>query len=219
MGYKWTDDPVKADETEVKALHMEEVREAADDLDARLKQEIIDREAADAAEAQARAQADAVEAQARQNADAQEAQARQSGDSAEANAREAAMQQEIALRIAGDQKSASDISGAINTITTTITQQGAYIVSESIGSTGYRVWSDGFIEQWGIVPWVYNNSTNWISLPISFPNNNFGGQITWDRCVGNNAVELYGYTNSSICIGNPNGGGNGAKVWWRVTGN
>ncbi|WP_122628817.1 gp53-like domain-containing protein [Lucifera butyrica] len=43
---------------------------------------------------------------------------------------------------------------------------GVYIVAESLGTNGYRKWSDGMIEQWG-----YQASTNnQFSFPMAFPN-------------------------------------------------
>jgi hypothetical protein len=43
-----------------------------------------------------------------------------------------------------------------------------YVVAESLGVNGYRKWSDGFIEQWGLVGPFSSESGIIVTLPIPF---------------------------------------------------
>ena len=52
-----------------------------------------------------------------------------------------------------------------------INGQNIYIIAESLGTNGWRKWSDGFIEQWGqyTSPDRVQNTNHSVSFPIAFP--------------------------------------------------
>ena len=70
----------------------------------------------------------------------------------------------------------------------------AYIVETGDSEDGlshYRRWSDGTIEQWGVIlVWINTNTEFRVDLPIEFSNTNYTANIT------GTIIEAWGWTGS-----------------------
>ena len=64
----------------------------------------------------------------------------------------------------------------------TIAQKASITTTYVNGTSGYRIWSDGFIEQYGLVTWTNNGTTGTtVTLHKAFKNTNYNIQMTLKR--------------------------------------
>lgn len=81
----------------------------------------------------------------------------------------------------------------------------AYIVTQTFGQNSYRIWSNGFIEQWRRGPGTHGDEVRiTVSFPMAFPNAVTNIQVA-DYCpdaghTSNQWWQIYAYSLSSVSM-------------------
>ena len=104
--------------------------------------------------------------------------------------------------------------------------RGVYVIAESLGTNGYRKWSDGVIEQWGVTNTSIDGT---ITFPTSFLNNVWSVTATIINANASGSTVLFVATLGSVTLSgvsiykryNINGtvGQAGEAAAWRAIGN
>ncbi len=123
-----------------------------------------------------------------------------------------------------DKSDHTQLRQAIQKIITTMTS--AEDATSQLGSTGYRVSPDGYIEQWGFVPGsVTGESSRVINFPIPFPTECFGVSGTVlnvaQSTSGAHTVQEVSISQTGAVVfmqSDQNGSGVTGGFRWRATG-
>jgi hypothetical protein len=91
------------------------------------------------------------------------------------------------------------------------------ITASSLSTDGYIKWSNGLIEQWGVV-YCTEGATITFDFPITFPNACWNITITPDSSVNGNSWPNHANVISTSQASITDNTGN-ANFWWRAIGN
>lgn len=105
-------------------------------------------------------------------------------------------------------------SAAVDSNSLNLIKTGAVLVETyKSGSTGYRIWSDGFIEQWGKTS-SSGRATTTVTLPKAMSNTNYNITISQAAASDTWSTQANTVTTTSFVLSNNYGPGS----WWRVCG-